>query len=159
LPAGYSSSEEEFLEPDEDDDTVSYARSHETLGPGKIGKLNGPTHATVQKPVSNMTVTSGFAWTRDSGAKRALALEHPGKVAENSSASDRESAQSRSRDQMNSMHSDCTVDCSNSFCRPAKKKVPASSCKNDGINWSWVDEVLRNAASKSVTPQGSEEVT
>jgi hypothetical protein len=161
LPAGYSSSEEEYLDPDEEDDeSLSYSRPKEIHEPVKTGKLIGPAHSAVQKPVSSVSTAAGFVWTRDSGAKRADTLEtiQSERVAGKFPVSVSQNGPSQTAGQIDSLHRECAVDSSSSFCKPTKKKTSANSNITDGVNWSWVEKVLKDAANKAVAPQGSEEV-
>jgi hypothetical protein len=160
LPAGYSSSEEEYLDPDEEDDeSLSCSRTKEIQNPVKSGKLMGPANCTVQEPVANVSFASGFLWTRNSCAKRAetSGQKQSEKVSESFPVSFCQNALSQNAEKIDSLHHECAADSSSSFCRPTKK-TPVNCNTNDGVNWLWVEKVLKDAVNKAVAPQGSEEV-
>ena len=130
LPAGYSSSENEFSEDDEDDETIACSNPN----PVK----------PVQHPAAVVTlVNSQFVWTRDTCAKRAV------------DSCSKESQDSKTLIDVKSSGNNCILN-----KPTKKKSVPpiANSELGDLINWSWVDKIINDEANTSTALQGSKEV-
>lgn len=162
LPAGYDSDDEYISEEDEKEDNIFVPNQSQRLqgvqppptrpGVSKQGLHPPPVRPDVlkQTPVNDSTkssVTTGFQWTRNTGAMRAPGTD-PAKLRKefiSASSSGNVDGKARSDD----------FDDSAPFGVPRRRRAKAQA---DTADLTWVEQVLKLKSQESKAPLGSLEV-